>query len=313
MDSLTDLAASAGAGAAADKRARARALIRWAALAGVVLVLLVTTSSAYLRLRTAGLGCEEWPACYGPGYSERVQVQPAARLVHRLSATAAGACVIAIIALALVDPRRMRRELLLAFALLGVTAFLAVLGRTGMSLRVPAVALGNVLGGFAMLIFFLRVALMRPPGATGSTASHVAARVALAAVFVQVALGVLTSASWSGAACAGLDACASMPAGADWRAFDPFRFAAASPLVHMTHRVASVGVALAVTLFVWQLRPRDRLACNLLALLLVAQIVVGMTLVARDLPLVAAVAHNVLAGALVLAIAFGQQRLHARP
>ena len=39
-------------------------LLRAAALGGVLVVLLVTTSSAFLRLRALGLGCEDWPACY---------------------------------------------------------------------------------------------------------------------------------------------------------------------------------------------------------------------------------------------------------
>lgn len=312
MDSITGDRSRTRIDSYADKRARAQRLMRWAALAGIVLVLLVTTSSAFMRVRAAGLGCEDWPACYGPAYIERVQAHPAARLVHRLSATAAGACVIAILALALVDARRMRRELTLGVALLMVTAFLAVLGRTGISLRIPAVALGNVLGGFAMLVLFLHVALKPGPYASSGKSSRLA-RLALLTVVAQVALGVFTSASWSGAVCPGVEGCAALLEGADWRAFDPWRFAAASPLVHMTHRGASVIVLLAVTLLVWQLRRRDRALCNVLAMLLVAQIGLGMTLVTQSLPIVAAVAHNLCAALLLLAIEQAAHRLRGAP
>lgn len=313
MDSITGDRLHPRIDPLADKRARARMLVRWAALVGIVLVLVVTTSSAFLRVRAAGLGCEDWPACYGPTYIERMQAQPAARLVHRLSASAAGACVIAIIALALVDARGMRRELILGVALLAVTAFLAVLGRSGANLRIPAVALGNVLGGFALLLLFLRVA-STPPSASGAAGkASLSARIALIAVLVQIALGVLTSASWSGAVCPGVDGCAALLGGADWRAFDPWRFAAGSALVHMTHRAASVLVLLAVTLLVWRLRRRDRALCNVLALLLVVQIGLGMTMVTQGLPIVAAVAHNLCAALVLLAVARAQQRLRSDP
>lgn len=309
MESITSAGLATRSDPLAERRARARVFMRWAALAGMVLVLLVTTSSAFLRVRAAGLGCDDWPACYGPGHVERVQAQPGARFLHRISATAAGACVIAIIAMALVDPRRMRRELMLGLALLCITAFLAVLGRTGTGARLPAVALGNVLGGLAMLLLFLQVASM-PSSTSGSDGrASLAARFALVAVLAQAALGVLTSASWSGAACPGLAGCTSMPGASDWSAFNPWRFAAGSALVNMTHRAAAALVLAAVTLLAWRLRRLDRVLCNALALLLVVQIGLGMTLVTHGLPIVAAVAHNLLAALLLLAVALAQLRL----
>ena len=39
--------------------------LRRIALAALLLILAVTTLSAYMRLANAGLGCADWPACYG--------------------------------------------------------------------------------------------------------------------------------------------------------------------------------------------------------------------------------------------------------
>lgn len=290
---------------------RAYRYVRWIAAFGVVVVLLVTTSSAFLRVRAAGLGCPDWPSCYGPAYAATVEAQPVARLLHRVSATLAGACVIAIVLLAASRPRQMRQQLVIAVVLLGLTAWLAVLGRATPTARVPAIALGNVLGGLAMAALFTWLALGRRRGQPASLASRLVSGFALLALVAQIALGVMTSASWSGLACPALPAC--FISGAippmDWKALDPWTLTPGSPVVHMVHRCASVVVALAVTLLAWKLGRRHARLRLVLAVLLLGQLALGVSLILARLPLPVAVAHSVGAALLLLAVIAGLHRL----
>ena len=48
-----------------DLTQRRLAYLRRLALWCTVLMLLITSLSAFIRLSQAGLGCEPWPQCYG--------------------------------------------------------------------------------------------------------------------------------------------------------------------------------------------------------------------------------------------------------
>ena len=70
--------------------------LRRIALAALLLILAVTTLSAYMRLANAGLGCADWPACYGAQLRTPDAAIAAsdtsvaiARVLHRLAAMVA--------------------------------------------------------------------------------------------------------------------------------------------------------------------------------------------------------------------------------
>ncbi len=174
----------------ADATANLRAWFVRGALLAAALTLVVVVSSAFLRHWQAGLACADWPACYG-----RVDADPdaapalgvrVARAAHRVAATA----VLALVAgLALVawtqSPRWRRAGTPLALAL-AVTLALAALGVATPGSRVPAVALGNLLGGFAILaLLAVAVAAARSPAADAPSPARDAAAIAV----LLVALG----------------------------------------------------------------------------------------------------------------------------
>src|SRR5581483_11756590 len=294
--------------------------IRWIALLGVIVVLLVTSTSAFMRVRAAGLGCANWPACYGPDHAITVEPVPAARLLHRVSATLAGACAAAIAVLALARPRQLRRELLIAVLLLSVTVFLAALGRSTPGAKLPAIALGNVLGGMLMAALFAWVALGPRRGAPTSMGTRLISGSALFVLFVQIALGVLTSASYSSLACPAFPTCTSTATWLPfhlqdfdpWRHlqdFDPWRVAGASPAVHIAHRYGSLAAALAVFLVAWRLGAAYPALRLFLIEVLLAQLALGAFLILGNLPLPLAVAHNLGAALLWLAAVTAHHRL----
>jgi cytochrome c oxidase assembly protein subunit 15 len=296
----------------ADSLGSMQRLLRVAALGGVLVVLLVTTSSAFLRLRALGLGCEDWPACYAQRETAAAAATPSvARIVHRLSAALAGAAVLGIGLIALGSPREQQRELAIAGVMLLLLAGLAWLGRATPGARVPAVALGNVLGGLllAALLWWIALGPRRAPE-NGPAWLNAASWAALLLTFAQIGLGVLTSASHSGLACTAFPGCTLDGFPGPWSAaeLDPWHPSAASASLHMAHRLGALASAIAIASVAWALRRRAPSLAAGLALLLAAQVAAGIALVLGSLPLPLAVLHNVLAALLLLTLVAAHHR-----
>lgn len=296
------------------------AVLRRLALLCAVMVLCVTSLSAFIRLSKAGLGCADLRQCYGQsqrqlqsGMAAAADAQTAtaaARLVHRVTAVAALLLVLMMVMVCLGTRPVLRAEAAQTLALLGLALFLAVLGRWSSSARVPAVAMGNLLGGFAMMALCARLAVAgRPPGTPGLRRWVLAAAALLLA---QVALGGLVSASFAGLSCDGWAGCIQAAQGVSWAALDPWREPVLGPwpdvnpagaLPQALHRVLAIAVLAllaALAAFAWR-RGQPRRAAALV-LLLLAQVALGLAMVALLLPLPLALLHNLLAAGLLAAL-----------
>src|ERR1700733_6417820 len=107
--------------------------IRRLALAGVLLCFVVVVLGAYVRLTAAGLGCPDWPGCYGHVTPLGAQHSPAAQaafpnkpldvgkawreMIHRYAASTLGLICVAIAVLAIVTRRQRLVSVPLATAL----------------------------------------------------------------------------------------------------------------------------------------------------------------------------------------------------
>lgn len=301
---------------------RRMTVLRRLALLCAVLVLAITSLSAFIRLSKAGLSCAGWPQCYGQSLRERQQGLPAsadegeataaARLVHRIIASTALLLVITMVMVCATARPMLRREGRVALALLALALFLAVLGRWSRDARLPAVAMGNLLGGFAMLALCWRLASRG--AAPAAPWLRAWAGLGVAAIACQVALGGLLSASFAATSCHDLADCLAASSGVPWSALDPWRepalasvppFNASGALAQVVHRLSAIAVVLVVLpLGVAALRRGRRGAGALLLLLLGAEAAVGLLMVDRgESSLALALAHNAVA-ALLLATAF---------
>lgn len=281
-----------------------------------LLVVVVTSASALLRQAKAGLACDEVAACYGQELrraqqgllpSDEAQTTLAAvRLAHRIAAS--GVLLLGLTMLMIAVGARLRRETVLVLLLLALAAFLAVLGLRSSAARVPAVVLGNLLGGFTMLAVCVRLARAAP---VAHAAWRGAAWIAAVLLLMQIGLGGLTSASYAGLSCTGWSGCevGEVWRAADWRSLDPWRepalnatppFKPSGALVHSLHRASAVAIAalLAGVGLLALRRGRRRLGALLLALLAV-QIGLGLALAAFALPITLALAHNLVAALLL--------------
>jgi cytochrome c oxidase assembly protein subunit 15 len=299
------------------------------ARSALILVIILVTLSAYLRLDHSGIGCEPWPACYGniglpseapdaAGTYERLLEEASAPLswatpLHRLVASVLGLLVLGMALLSLTQ----RKNRLMAFALLGLTVFLAWLGIYSEGLHSPAVVMGNLGGGFAML-GLLGWMVFGKPRAEG--ASNIGLRrvtiVALSLLVLQVFLGGLTSANFAASACQTLPDChGSWLPGADiFTALDLSRvheigstgLVLGGPeraAIHKLHRISGV-IAAAAMLFAGFGAIKAGRDLRIVGFAVIALITIefslGVAAVVSGLPIGVAVAHNWVAGLLIL-------------
>jgi len=292
-------------------------MLRRLAWVCVALLLLVTSLSAYLRLSKAGLGCADWPQCYGQslrdlqqGVAVRADEQTAtaaARLAHRFAATGALLLVVMMVLLCVGSRPVLREEGALAVVLLGLALGLAVLGRWSSDVRTPAVTMANVLGGFAMVALGVRLGVAGMPLHPRRLRLWVG--VALLVTILQIALGSLVSSSYSALSCSSWADCLATARGFDWGTLNPWRepALAAAPsvnpqgaLANLLHRGLGLSlVALVLPLSIVVLRRGRPLAAAALFLLLVAQAAIGVAMQQGPLPLSFALLHNLFAATLL--------------
>lgn len=321
-------------------------LYRRLVLLAVLLTTVVVVFGAYVRLADAGLGCPDWPGCYGqlsPAHAaDDIRAAHAAdphgpvslpkawkEMVHRYLAATLGLLIITIAVLAWrrrADPGSAPR---VATLLVGVVVFQGLLGKWTVTLLLkPAIVTAHLLGGLTSLALLVWLAL-RAHGAPRSTpAAPTPLRLAAAAGFVllaaQIALGGWTSSNYAALACTDFPVChGSWWPPADYaNAFHVVRelgmtadgellSLAALTAIHWTHRLGAVvagGFLLALGIALMR-RPPARGAGLAIVFAVVTQIVLGIANVLASLPLPLAVAHNAGAAALVGIMVWVNHRL----
>lgn len=297
----------------------------FATLLAVVVVLL----GAYTRLTHAGLGCPDWPGCYGfltVPMSEDKQSLAALRfpeaplevrkgwneMVHRYFAGALGLVILALAVQAVRRRAEPGQPVKLPLLLLAVVIAQAAFGMWTVTLQLwPQVVTAHLLGGFATLslLFLLSLRLSGRQPAIPTVAGRVRALAVtgMLAVILQVALGGWVSSNYAAVACTDFPTCH----GEWWPKMDFINafnlthhdigpnylggmlYGEARTAIHVAHRLGALTVTLILLALSWQLwrRGLSRLAGLLLAALAL-QIGLGISNVLFNLPLAVAVAHN---------------------
>jgi heme a synthase len=293
--------------------------LRVLSIVAAALALVVVVVGAYVRLSDAGLGCPDWPLCYGrPLPADIADAGDHAKawkeMGHRYLAGTLGLVIVAL-ALAAWRARRSRG---LAAALVLLVAFQAALGKwTVTMLLKPAIVTAHLLGGMATLAVLVWLALSQWPHAAdaGMRALRRVAAAALAALALQIVLGGWVSANYAALACPDLPLCRGQlaPPMDFGNAFHVVRELGRTgegewlPLealtaIHWSHRVFALVVLAALLLTaarVWRAMPALGM---LLGTLVVLQFSLGVANVALGLPLGLAAAHNALAALLCVSL-----------
>jgi cytochrome c oxidase assembly protein subunit 15 len=294
-------------------------LLRALSLAACALAFVVVVAGAYVRLSDAGLGCPDWPLCYGeplpPEIADRdLLVKAWKEMGHRYAAALLGVLILCIAVLAW----RLHQSRVLAASIFALVVFQATLGAWTVTLLLkPAIVTAHLLGGMAILGALTWFALEQysPERQFPSRPSRGAAGAALAVLAIQIALGGWVSSNYAALACPDLPLCLgeALPPMDFGNAFHVLRELGktdegallpreALTAIHWTHRMfALVVVGFVGFAAVVALRFSKHLAFAIAALLAL-QFSLGVANVAFGLPLALAAAHNAVAALLLLTI-----------
>lgn len=306
------------------------------------LALFVIILGAYTRLTDAGLGCPDWPGCYGhlfvpqsealienanQAFPERpVEAEKAwNEMIHRYFAAGLGLLILITFFIALSKKiKGHRTPIKLPFFILLLVCFQGMLGMWTVTMNlIPIVVMGHLLGGFTVLsclfLFYLRLTPYRIPGGDSQIRKYAKFGILGIVLLVgQIALGGWTSANYASLACTDLPICQG-----DWTArldlMGAFSIPAAENYefgvhtydqrmtMHVLHRFGAVIVFLylcwlAIALYKKSSSSMVKQLSTLLVVVLGVQIALGVSNVVYSLPLTVAVLHNAVAACLLLVL-----------
>lgn len=309
------------------------------AIAATAFALVVVLLGAFTRLSHAGLGCPDWPGCYGFAHipTQQTDIHKANQafpdqpyqfekawpeMVHRYFAGALGLLVLGLALLSLKTENHSAR--VHSFGLLALIIFQAALGMWTVTMKLhPGIVMSHLIGGMSTLVLLASLSyryaysFCSPISADLRSRFKILVTFSLVVLAMQIILGAWTSATYAATVCYELPICQG-----DWFAdsdfvegftiwghgADNYEFGildnTARIAIHVSHRIGAVVATIVLAFLSFKLITQKDSAqlrkFGYLTLgLLVVQVMLGIFNIILQLPLYNAVAHNGV-GALLL-------------
>lgn len=318
-------------------------------LGATLLTLGVVVLGAFVRLSDAGLGCPDWPGCYGqldvPRTTEQIaranQTFPERpvettkawiEMIHRYVAGLLGLVIVAIAAIAW-RRRPLGVRVGLPLALVALVIFQSLLGMWTVTLLLkPAIVTAHLIGGLTtltLLFLFTLTHAPRLPSMAAPASIRKLAGLAFGVLIIQIVLGGWTSTNYAALACPDFPTCQAQlwPEMDFATGFTPWQEglgvdyehgvleSPARTAIHMVHRLGAIVAALTIGGFALACLlsrgpPALRAAGATILVVLGAQLALGIGNVVFHLPLWMATAHNGGAALLLLSVVGALYGIH---
>lgn len=304
------------------------------------LAFIVVQLGALTRLKDAGLGCPDWPGCYGKltlpnksiqlmngPYSGQMLIPEKAlpEMIHRYAAATLVILCFAGVVLIIYKYKLPQQPVRIATSLLFLIFLQGLLGKWTVTLHLhPLVVMSHLLGGLALLsllwLLILRLNPLSIPQSSGEHKLRSWAVIGLLLIIIQIGLGGWTSANYAAFVCPDFPRCQ----GQWWPTMnfsEGFHLwlstnityeggilsQTARAAIQMSHRIMAIITSIYLVLLVYKLFKVTKInflrgLAILLALLLVLQISLGALNVLWILPLPIAMAHNAVAALILLTL-----------
>lgn len=286
--------------------------------------LIVVILGAYTRLVDAGLGCPDWPGCYGfitvPQSASEiaiaedrfpespVEVDKAwPEMVHRYVATLLGLLILIALGIAVAK----KQPLALPIGLTILVIIQGIFGAWTVTLKLwPQIVTLHLLGGFATagLIWHYLIRLQVAPLQNVPTQAGWVPVLVATLLIIQIAIGGWTTSNYAALACPDFPLCHGqlLPAMDFARGFNIMQAIGPNYLggelsneariaIQFAHRLGAIAFTIAA---IWLITHLRGLILFLFAGAVLVQFSLGVSNVVFDLPLAVATAHNF--GALLL-------------
>ncbi|NCX68129.1 MAG: heme A synthase [Betaproteobacteria bacterium] len=302
-----------------------------------LLALIVVSFGAYTRLTDSGLGCPDWPGCYGtlsvPESIDQIEKAQAVypdspveiekawiEMIHRYIAGILGIMILVIAFMSIRLREQINYSLKWPFFLLGLVIFQAALGMWTVTLLLkPAVVTSHLLGGMTVL-GILTFLMHRNYGThrenfVSNKYERKIIRFSLVLLFIQIALGGWTSTNYAALACTDYPTChgSLIPEMDFYNAFTIFRelgvTSIGEPLslealhaIQWVHRIGAIVllVYLLFVAYILKVNQGFNMWRNVLILVISLQFIIGIANLLLHLPIVLATLHNLGAALLVV-------------
>lgn len=315
-------------------------LFRRLCLFGAMLAFVIVVLGAWVRLNAAGLGCPDWPTCYGhlsaSGAAENLgstqqqfpnrefeYAKAAKEMLHRYFASSLGLLCLILAGMALRNRKDPNQPVALPLLLVVLVTVQGLLGMWTVTLLLtPLIVVLHLLGGLSTMSVLAWLS-MRMERTTRPAAERGLRKLAFAGLIMlglQIFLGGWTSSNYAAVSCPDFPTCQNSywpkmdlnDAFILWRGLGidyeggvldhPARVA-----IHFVHRLGAAFTALFLGFVSWQAWRRAQtrsvqFAGMLVGVLLIAQLILGPLMVVKGFPLALATAHNAVAALLLLSI-----------
>lgn len=291
---------------------------------GVFLAFIVIGLGAWTRLADAGLGCPDWPGCYGfitfPTTSQEIemaeQLYPDSpveidkiipEVVHRYFAASLGLLAIFLLFISIKEKKHILTSSLLLAIIIGQGIF----GYLTVSLKLhPLIVTTHLFGAMIttsiFLVIFLRSLKLQHNFEILKANRHLI-MFGFVLIIFQIFLGAWTSTNYAARACLDLPYCQGelIPNTNFKEAFNLFQTIGPNYLfgqmsnearvaIHITHRIGAIVVFLYSLFLIFKLKSKETLpVIGVFGAILFLQVFLGINNVLSHLPLWNAVAHNI--------------------